>query len=264
MEFPTCKYMRSLTIASLVLIAMFPSVTARAALIFRDDFSNPTLDPAWSIHSGVNSYSLTENPGNLRYDLTTATNPGDTNSVWIYRQFSGTEWVFDTKATYSIGPGSGRQLYIKMLLGDLTQRGVNEARWTRDRDSAGPRNSMIADLIDNSAVTENSIPPTLNDSVFVRIIRSGQNLTVQESDDGSVFTTLVMKDFNASLGATQTLLLSGAAFSSTSDYVDYDFVQVVATPEPTGLALASIGFMFLAAHRKRRRAHSQPIALTTP
>src|SRR5258708_16768 len=86
--------MLRLTIAALVLIVGSIALSARATIIFRDDFNSPTLDPAWSVHPGAGSYSLTESPGNLRYDLNSPSIPPDTNQLWIYRQLSGTNWVF--------------------------------------------------------------------------------------------------------------------------------------------------------------------------
>lgn len=56
----------------MVCVAMFATVLAAAvhaseSVIFDDQFDDPTLGPEWVISPGKGWYSLTDNPGYLRY-----------------------------------------------------------------------------------------------------------------------------------------------------------------------------------------------------
>ena len=118
---------------------------------FRDDFSGATLDPAWTVRPGIGTFSLMPAPGSLLYGLTSNTSPDfDFNALWLSRPFSGTDWTLDTLVHYNMTAGLGRQLMFRVVLGDLSQRGINEVRLTRDRDDGGddPRNKQIAQFID--------------------------------------------------------------------------------------------------------------------
>jgi len=59
--------------AMLIVVILSMSPGSVYAQIFKEDFSTPQLDPAWQVVQtvpGLGEYSLTDNPGYLRYYLT--------------------------------------------------------------------------------------------------------------------------------------------------------------------------------------------------
>ena len=121
-----------------LMIAFFVCAVLAGAQPFHDDFTDTTLDPAWMIQPGIGTYSLTQHPGFLRYNLAGSTHPaGDAVALWVFRPFSGTDWTLETRVSYSLPFGNGRQFFLRIPLGDLSQRGVTEVVWFRTSDQAG-------------------------------------------------------------------------------------------------------------------------------
>jgi hypothetical protein len=145
---------------------------------------------------------------------------------------------------------NGRQLRLRVLFGDLTQKGINESQWLRDRDV--DRDRVIGTFVDggNSGSVNPpnlggdpefllAIPPNSADSYFLRIIRDDQQVTVQQSSDGNLYTNVVQREFDTPLGSLQTLLLTGNAFNGPGG-ADYDYISVSAEL-PANLLFYSTG-----------------------
>lgn len=198
---------------------------------FVDNFDQPVLDSAWQLHPGSGQISLTASPGFLRYVLgapqfnSNATD--DTNSLWVFRQFSGDSWTLETKVTYSLPTNeNGRQMLVRIPFPDTSGRNINEVRWWRDVDCCGPRNRIVIDFTDNGQLFTGAIlSPNAADTYVIRIIRNQQALDVQVSSDGTTFSSVAQYTYVTPLPSLQDVVLSSANFCCTG-YADYDYVTV--------------------------------------
>ncbi len=220
---------KTTSLLALGFLALAGSTVVAQTTSFRDDFSSTTLDPAWTVQSGIGSYSLTANPGYLRYSLGGSTNPSDDPALWIYRPFSGTSWTLESRVSYNLPYGNGRQFFLRVPLGDVSQRHANEVLWWRTSDQAG---GVAANCCTYVTVFDGSNPTNFGpfntdaaDTYVVRIHRAGQAFTVSMSPDGSTWTTVAQYTFVTSLGTSQNVMLTGANYAGTG-YADYDYVSV--------------------------------------
>jgi hypothetical protein len=210
---------------------------------FFDDFGSPTLDPAWTVTAGQGSYSLSDRPGYLRYQLTGSTHPnGDAPALKIFRPFDGTDWTFDMKMDYTFGSGNGRQQFTRIFFGDSQASATSQITWFRTKDDAGGgplTGEDVAGILDGGVDgPSHSALPLLPDTHYLRVIRSGQDLSLLRSADGVVWDAFLSHTFAAPLGIDQILQFSGAQFAGGQQGIaDYDFVRLQAVPEPSSLAL---------------------------
>jgi hypothetical protein len=233
------SYTLTINCASITLSPMSAGSSQDPPTSFLDDFSGSTLGPDYSIRPGIGDFSLSENPGFLRYKLAGSTSPNyDNTALWVYRQFSGNDWTFETKVTYSLPFGNGRQLIIRLAFGGLEQRGVNEVQFIRTRD-IGDTGELDASFteggVGNGVVLQK--PPNAADTYVVRIIRRIQDVSIQLSPDGTSFTTVGQRTYSTPLGNLQTVLFSGANFAGTG-FADYDYVSVNGSSQ-VGAALST-------------------------
>jgi hypothetical protein len=123
-------------------------------------------------------------------------------------------------------------LYLRVLLGGAAAKGVTEAVFWRQKDSAGsPSDSVAGTLVDKAIVVgQVTKPPNSNDLYHVRIERLGQKVTIKSSSDGISFTNIVSRTLQTKLGALNTIMLSGAAFGFEGGRADYDWIRVEPLP----------------------------------
>lgn len=119
--------MRQFIFAYTLFFALTVSGQNQPPSAFVDNFDETVLDSAWQLHLGSGQISLIANPGFLRYLLgapsfnSNATD--DTNSLWVFRQFSGDSWTLETKVTYSLPlTENGRQMLIRIPFPDIFGR----------------------------------------------------------------------------------------------------------------------------------------------
>src|SRR5688572_6349378 len=142
---PTNKFL----IAALISFFLFPVLESSArAQGFNEQFNSPTLDPAWTVvqtwpggapraHGFTqpgNRYSLTDNPGFLRYSLDPMTHfDGFLNGyattfsyhsccnhdagLEIHRAFSGNNWRFEAGGNFFLPFTNGRSFGIRIYFG---------------------------------------------------------------------------------------------------------------------------------------------------
>lgn len=221
---------------------------ANAQTTFADEFSSSTLDPAWQLHAGTGQYSLTDHPGYLRYSFAGATNPYDTPALWVYRPFTGDNWVLDSRVQYTMPSGQGRQQIIRLLFGGLEARGVNEVRWVRTHDLGS---GFIQGIYNDGGVGDGVLASLYgNDTYFFRIERHGQSVAISRSHDGVSYDTILSRVFSTPLPTNQILSISGANFNAIdTGSADYDYFRLSPVPEPTSISAIGIGIAALAVYR---------------
>ena len=238
---------------------------------FYDDFSSPDLDPAWTVIPGarylntgyglpVNDYSLTNNPGHLRYSLNPmshqhgflngyqAAPPPEMNAYYgydpgleIYRPISGDHWLLETKVTYYLPCANGRLLNLFVYFGP-GGTGTTAAGWGRGRDtdcSSWGQNSLFAQIVSQPGTTAGdlqyesateSLPigdPDLS-TYYLRLERAGGLLTWSRSTDNVNWTMLFSRDFGTALdGLAQRVTIVGHSwFVPAGSYADYDYISL--------------------------------------
>jgi hypothetical protein len=243
---------------------------------FFDDFSSPTLDPAWTVvqtwPGGVprahgftqpgNHYSLTDNPGYLRYGLDPMTHwDGFLNGyttisgyhsccthdagLEIHRAFSGDNWRFEVGGIFHLPFTNGRAFAVRLYFGTgavptywvhlhrIADVHANEVRLQLSEKTGpalGDQNSL--EILDPNGAwyygTNNYPTPA---PLFFRVERAGGVLTAYWSDDGVAWNTAWSHDLGSALdGLDQRVVISGLSwFNTGGSYADYDYISVTPT-----------------------------------
>jgi uncharacterized protein (TIGR03437 family) len=220
---------------------------------------------------GLGSFNASENPGYLRNRIDpNAMNqpyPGDDSSFGLYRSFSGDRWSLEAKvgygfpAPYLAGVGTGRRFFLHVIFGDVAKKGQNEVTWVRERT-----NKPSAEVTDDRVIvqfieggTAAGVPqsglggdpargvafaPGKADTYVVRILREGQQLTVQQSADGEPFTTVAQRTFGGALGSVQTALVAAAWSGAAAGYAEYDYIAAAPADSAPPVAITSVSAAF--------------------
>lgn len=245
--------------------AVFFSQPARCGTIFDEEFSGTTLDPAWQVTSGPGSYSLTANPGSLRYNmvgpLTAADWSGAPSGAWtpgleLSRSFSGSDWTLDTQVTYSLNwnaDAGAQRPYFVIQFGSGTgdylaiDRGIDQ--WYGS-------NQLEAELYSNNTVAGsdyNMLDPTdtvqsngwLLHSYTLEVQRHSDNISVSYSFDGTTFFDAFTASITPGTSGTQQVILDGTTYLSAGSYADWNYIRAGtsadnAAPEPASLLLVGL------------------------
>lgn len=232
-----------------------------------DEFDAGTLDSAWSVwqfagqrmngqSASTNSYSLTDNPGALRYLVDPMTYPGAMNdyapmlsTYWydpgieVSRPISGTRWRVDMRADFYVPlvvNAAAFNVYLRFGAGSSNVYSAQFWRFSNDdsgsgqqtdnnRFAAGLGTSVYRPGADVEWFEQAALTPNL--SRFVRFERDGLTLTIQVSDDAQTWTEVVRGDLPAPLGCEpQSIAFSGSSwFNPGGSYADYDYVRFTHT-----------------------------------
>ncbi|MBU1744006.1 MAG: hypothetical protein KJ649_03795, partial [Proteobacteria bacterium] len=216
---------------------------------FQEDFSATVLDPLWQVVTGRGRYSLSDNPGHLRYYLEGPQAYSGSSlgvvSTWspsltLIRPFDGDNWVFKTKANYNIRwQGTGAQynnIYIAFGEG-----GNNYLRISRGTDQWYGANILAADLTINGQVAASSNALRApNDVVandwlkypyWYEITRSGQCITLRYSYDGTNYSKVFSYSLPAQVAAVQRVIIDANVWTTAGSYTDWDYMYV----DPTAI-----------------------------
>lgn len=249
---------------------------------FDEQFTSTVLDPAWTVIPGaryynlgyglpVNDYSLTANPGHLRYTLNPmshqhgflngyqAAPPPQMNAYYgydpgleIYRPISGDHWLLEAKVTYYLPCANGRELDLFVYFGP-GGTGTTAAGWGRSRDtncSSWGQNTLFAKIVMQPGTTAGDLQyeatyeylpigdPDFS-TYYLRLERAGGLLTWSRSIDNVNWTALFSKDFGTALdGLAQRVTIVGHSwFVPAGSYADYDYISVT----PTDTTAPTIG-----------------------
>jgi len=213
---------------------------------FQEDFSTSVLDPSWQIMSGLGSYSLTDNPGHLRYYLQgpmahdrgwtgTGCSGGWCPSLTLLRPFDGDNWILRTKVTYNIRwymTGAQYQVFW-IALGE----GVNNyLQIVRGTDQWYGTNILGAQLVNNGvAIASNEalrapddvvVNDWLRHTYWYEVVRNGQKITFRYSYDGTNYIDAFSTSLSTPVGATQKAIISANVWTTAGSYADWDYIYV--------------------------------------
>jgi hypothetical protein len=226
---------------------------------FKEEFSSSFLDDAWTVSSwektnvynyqSFGRYSLSDNPGYLRYYLDPAMVPGNAINYmpsftewwfWYYpaleisRLIYGRQWVLETRATYSMVDGvNARDFQLKLL---FTSNQVFDTTLLIDRGKSGGGIKLIARFgIGANTIAQNDtcLSPldtigTTNFTYCFRITRQDRKIKVEISFENrnnfrEVLSSALPTDLN---NIEQKLILTGNCwYVPAGSYVDWDYFR---------------------------------------
>lgn len=247
------------------------------AVSFFEDFSSPTLDPAWSVYenTGVrsygltypaNHYSLTDHPGYLRYYLdpmtsgnaiTGVASPGYDLPLTFYRPLTGDQWTLESKIDFHMPWGyNGRTLFQLIGFGapgpDYREDGL-----AYYRDSGFAANRLYFCQRTNCPFLDLGAGGPADSQLWLRMTRNRGLLELFYSLDSQSWTKGDQYDWGSALdGLDQRFVLSGASWwFPGGSYADWDWVRFTSTsqsvPEPAVLLLTLLGLGGLSLTRRR-------------
>jgi len=262
-------------------LLVMPAADGRAQG-FNEPFSSPSLDPAWLVvpYAGpsprahgflppANDFSLTANPGHLRYVLTPMTYHEGflTNylnaflfyscclhdaGLEIHRLLSGEHWRLDTKTTYFLPFANGRNFTVRVYFGNggantfyvdiLRGRDVHTNHLVFNLGhKTGPNWPAVGSSdftsLESVVAFDTGASEAPADTFFYRVERSEGVLTVEYSQDGIAWTTAYTHDLGTQLdGLAQRVVIAGHSwFVPAGSYADYDYVNLTPTVLPVDI-----------------------------
>ena len=259
-----------------------------ASTIFSDNFTGPSLNPAWEVLPGQGAYTV--GSGLQYYNQGSLSSPSgwSTTSLSLALPFTGTEWELDMKATYNLdwclqgyacsnytGPsvptatgsaGAQRPQVIvsfdPVTAGDRSAlAGTNYADFDRGVDAFYGDNHFIASYGGNS--TGNLLNPadaTITDNVadgsyWLQVIRDGGTITMNYSYDGVHYFNALTEQLSNPAGTYNELILSGTTYLTDGSFTNFANVDITTpAPEPSSMVLLTLSIASVAiARRKLRR-----------
>lgn len=225
---------------------------------FFEDFMESELDSSWLIlewkqpnvydYASFGRYSLTDNPGQLRFYLDPIMSEAYVHShlpyfsgwYWHYpglklsRILSGNSWQLETRVTYSMIDGAAGRAFDLMICFDPEPDRGTALIISRSKDFGG--NRLDIRLLDRGEVTaanENALAPgdsigVTNFAYLFKISRSDTLIQVQSShDDGTTFQPMLAGKIRADLmDQSQLLILTGNCwFVPAGAYADWDYFR---------------------------------------
>jgi hypothetical protein len=263
-----------LTVSLFILCGM----RANAIADFYDDFSSSTLRPEWQTSPGGGSYSLTANPGYLRYYSQGRNTADGSPPVWgptlgLIVPFEGTQWVLKAEATYhlryTVNGGSTGGQGANLVVGfgdDMTSSVYRDDLLTIERgvDAWYGVNSLIARASDDPGVSglvdvrgllapdDVVVNEWVTHTYSYEITRNADQLGLRYSYDGLNFIDVFTVTFPNGLADMQRLRLDAGAWATAGSYVDWNYVSVEQVPVPGAVLLGALG-LSCAGWRLRRR-----------
>jgi len=239
-------------------------VDEKSKFSFEVEFSSSELDTAWSVYEwkGPNvygyktfgRYSLTDNPGNLRYYL----DPGmdysyrqsyqptfSSHWYWNYpgleisRLICGDQWVLETKVTYSFLDGADSRGTALLIFFNPEQNKETVLKIERfksfyKKDHYNVNHLKIQLYDKGSIIKENKYCLSPYDTIgvtsytyFYRIFRTDTLITVEISEDGANYKNVLSGKLRTDLlGIPQQIALAGISwYTPAGSYADWDYIR---------------------------------------
>ena len=262
---PSNEPARILVATAIILFVQIALSQQVAAQGFDEQFNAPILDPAWQVvpYTGprlygfpppANDYSLSMNPGYLRYIVTPMTHPdGFLNNyqdsyhscclhnpgLELHRTFSGDQWLFEAKGDYFLTVSNGRWLELRLYFGDGGP-GTFCVKFMRGEDFNAFTSLLLfredgPSLFDRTYFEQFSLSDfVVLKSIYWRLQRAGGVLTASLSEDGVNWTTVWSHDLGTQLdGLQQRVVIAGLSwFNPAGAYADYDYIKVTPSNQP--------------------------------
>ena len=238
------KILAIMVCAVMVATVLAVAVQAGGTVIFDDEFDDPVLPPEWTLSPGKGSYSLTDNPGYLRYIIDAYGWGGDAKALWLVRPFSGDQWTLTTEITYNMRPAyptNNRNMYFGIRTpGEGWMSIAYRSVGVCDYNPA----SNVMDLHAGSNSThiyfpgstpENCISPLPIERWYFEIERNKDYVTIRASNDGDDSTFEYEREYTFTpgvLGNDQEIGICGSGWYGSNNppgYADFDFIRVTST-----------------------------------
>lgn len=248
-----CKGKTLTVMVCVVMVATVLAVAVQAGgnVIFDDQFDDSVLDPEWIVSPGRGDYSLTANPGYLRYIIDAYhTNrdgsSGYAKSLWLVRQFSGDQWTLATEITYNMRPGNptnNRNMHFYIRTpgeGWVSMAYIGRTVGVCDSNPSSNRMSLYAgsdgmNIYFPGSTPGNCISPLPIDRWYFEIERNKDYVTIRASNDGDDSTFEYEREYTFTpgvLGNDQVIEIYGDGWygsNSPPGYADFDFIRVTST-----------------------------------
>lgn len=216
-------------------------------VIFDDQFDGPILGPNWVISPGRGNYSLTNNPGYLRYiidaDHTGRDGTGGyAKSLWLVRPFSGDTWILKTAITYNMRPGvptNNRNMnFVIRAQDDAGITGIYRSVGVNDGNPGSNAMYISAGQSTETIYFSNSPNPLPFERWYLEIERNKHFIAIRASNDGNDSTFEYKREYTfppGSLGNDQKVEIEGNGWYGSNDppgYAEIDFIKVVPEVPP--------------------------------
>lgn len=256
----------------LIILALPHNITAQG---FNEQFNSPSLDPAWQVvqfpgarvyglSSPANHFSLTDNPGQLRYYLDPMTH-GDgftygfqtsyalhsccnhDPGLELRRSFSGDNWLFTAKADFYLPYTNGRNFALDIYFGGggigtfsvqfLRGRDVNQNYLViilAEKTGADPWNHPLPEAV---TIQFPIVGGPDSSTLYLQLERAGGVLTASWGTDGINWNTAFTRNMGTLLnGLNQQVVVSGLSwFYPGGSFADWDYISVTPTVLPVDI-----------------------------
>jgi hypothetical protein len=262
------------------------ALTITEILIFDDQFTGPTLGPDWVISPGRGNYSLTDNPGYLRYIIDAhhtariaESGKNYAKSLWLLRPFSGDRWILTTAITYNmrpVWPTNNRNMHFRIRTPGKDWKFATIAyigRSVGENDDNPDSNSMSLSAGDNGTPIyfPNSPDPLPLERWYFEVERDKNHIVVKAGTGGDDSTFKYKREytFPTSLGNDQVIEINGDGLYGSNrfpSYADFDFIKVVGnrpivhrgnTPNKNRMYIAEIAHAWIAMAALKKIGRSQ-------
>ncbi len=266
-----CLTNREIKILPALLILLW-AVSASAQEGFIDNFSEAELAAEWEVWTWSKKpwsyhvpsyYSLTDNPGHLRYYLGAMNTGGNTPNLyqyWYYpslhlsRKFTGTKWSLETKVTFYLPYSNSKDLFFEICFGDIfkaTTR-ITISKWIDQASDLLPYHFQICqtELVHQESF---NIKPDAElkskelVTYYFRIIRLEQNFLIWWSQDGVNFELVKMLTAKQFIGdeVQAVHLYCVSWFSAAGGFAEYDYIRVQPLDENSFLPAEAVAPMVM-------------------
>ena len=237
------KILAIMVCAVMVATVLAVAVQAGGNVIFDDQFDDPVLPPEWTISPGKGSYSLTDNPGYLRYIIDAYGWGSGAKALSLVRPFSGDQWTLTTAITYDMRPASptnNRNMHFSIRTpgeGWVSIAYIYRSVGVCDYNPGSNAMSLYAGSNGTSTYFPGSTPgnciyPLPIERWYFEIERDGDYIAVRASNDGDDSTFEYEREYTFTpgvLGNDQEIEIHGTGWYGSNNppgYADFDFIRV--------------------------------------